>query len=116
MSVSCERIDRKLINEMVSHIPGNEALDRMVTIFHILQSDTRLRILFLLSQKQMCVCELEAGLDVTQSAISHSLSIMKNAGIVGVKREGRFAIYFIHDEEIRKMMQICRKYAEERSR
>jgi len=69
----CERVNKKEIDYLLKQAPDPESIAKTSAVFQVLQSDTRLKILFLLRQKEVCVCELEQALEVTQSAISLSL-------------------------------------------
>ena len=71
MQDNCERVNTKQIGNLLQTVPDAENIAQMAAVFQALQSDTRLKVLFLLRQKEMCVCELEQVLDVTQSAVSH---------------------------------------------
>jgi len=70
-------------------------LDRAVTLFHALSDDTRLEILEMLRGGEQCVCDLQAGLDAAQSRLSFHLKVLKDAGLVEDRREGRWAYYSI---------------------
>ncbi|MDO9517022.1 MAG: metalloregulator ArsR/SmtB family transcription factor [Methanosarcinaceae archaeon] len=113
MNDICIRVDEPLIKQMVQNLPDEQTINKMSAIFQALQSDTRLKILFLLSQKEMCVCELECALDVTQSAISHSLRTLRQLDLVRVEKQGRFAIYHLADEHIRTLIDLCNRHVTE---
>lgn len=114
MQEKCERVDAKQIGNLLQEVPNGESIMRIAAVFQALQSDTRLKILFLLKQKEMCVCELEQALDVTQSAISHSLRTLRQLDLVRVRREGKFTIYYIADEHVSTLIGVCLKHVEEK--
>ena len=70
-------------------------LDRAVTLFHALSDDTRLEILEMLRGGEQCVCDLQDGLDAAQSRLSFHLKVLKDAGLVEDRREGRWSYYRI---------------------
>ena len=70
-------------------------LDRAVTLFHALSDATRLEILEMLRDGEQCVCELQDGLDAAQSRLSFHLRVLKEAGLVEDRREGRWSYYSI---------------------
>jgi len=74
-----------------------EVLLQMVDIFKALSEDSRLRILALLLDKEMCVCEIEACLKMTQSNASRHLTILKNCGILEGYKNAQWAFYRIND-------------------
>ncbi|MBI4757984.1 MAG: winged helix-turn-helix transcriptional regulator [Chloroflexi bacterium] len=71
-------------------------LREMSTLAQALSEDTRLRILKLLAQRDMCVCELEEVLGMQQSRISMNLAVLRNVGLVTDRREGRWVFYHLN--------------------
>jgi ArsR family transcriptional regulator len=69
--------------------------DRAVTLFHALSDATRLGILEMLKDGECCVCELQEELDAAQSRLSFHLRVLKDAGLVTDRREGRWMYYTI---------------------
>src|SRR5947209_4143300 len=70
-------------------------LDRAVALFHALSDPIRLRTLELLRSGEMCVCDLQGELDLAQSRLSFHLRVLKDAGLVEDRREGRWSYYTI---------------------
>ncbi|MCC4768856.1 metalloregulator ArsR/SmtB family transcription factor [Methanosarcina sp. DH2] len=114
MQDKCERVSPKHIEVLLQKVPDTEIIKRMSAVFQALQSDTRLKILFLLRQKEMCVCELEQALEVTQSAVSHGLRTLRQLDLVRVRREGKFTVYYIADEHVRMLIEMCLEHVEEK--
>ena len=75
-------------------------LDRAVTLFHALSDATRLSILEMLRDGEQCVCDLQDGLDAAQSRLSFHLRVLKEAGLVTDRREGRWSYYSIVPEAL----------------
>jgi len=73
-------------------------MEAAIKIFKALSDDTRLRIYLLLLQGELCVCELVNILNMEQSRISHSVRILKEAGLVVNRREGKWIIYAVNPE------------------
>lgn len=115
MQDKCERVNSKQIGNLLQNVPDPDSITRMAAVFQALQSDTRLKILFLLRQKEMCVCELEQALNVTQSAVSHALRTLRQLDLVRVRREGKFTIYYIADEHVRTLIEMCLEHVEEKA-
>jgi ArsR family transcriptional regulator len=105
--------DEKSISLLSQSVPSEEELCKMCNIFSALQSETRLKILFLLSRGGLCVKELEQVLSISQPAISHSLRTLRQLDLVRVKKEGRFAVYHIADEHVQTFVEMCRKHVSE---
>ena len=70
-------------------------LGRAAELFHALSDDTRLDIIEMLRDGERCVCELQAELDAAQSRLSFHLKVLKEAGLVADRREGRWSYYSI---------------------
>lgn len=70
-------------------------IDRAVTLFHALSDETRLEALEMLRSGERCVCELQDQLDVAQSRLSFHLKVLKDAGLVQDRKEGRWSYYSI---------------------
>ena len=112
----CELLDETSLEEMKEFIPYDNTISRMSRIFQALQSTTRLKILFLLSRKDMCVCELVYTLGMTQSAISHSLRVLNHLDLVRVSKKGKFAVYSIADEHVIAFIDMCLEHVTEREK
>ena len=69
--------------------------ERAVTLFHALSDETRLAILRMLRDGELCVCELQDQLDAAQSRLSFHLRVLREAGLVSDRREGRWSYYQI---------------------
>jgi len=72
----------------------------IVTTFKALADDTRLRVLKLLGRGELCVCEIAAALEMEQPRLSFHLRILKEAGIVQVRRQERWIIYSLTDTDM----------------
>ena len=105
--------DDQSINEKTENLPSEESIYSMCQIFNALQCSTRMKILFLLLQGELCVKEIEEALGLSQSAISHSLRNLRQLDLVRVKKEGRFKIYYIADKHVEQFMSMCREHVEE---
>jgi ArsR family transcriptional regulator len=91
----------------------------IVTIFKALADDTRLRVLKLLSRGELCVCEIAAALDMEQPRLSFHLRILKETGIVIDRRQERWILYRLNEEDmfIRfLLMAISEKISPEQAR
>jgi ArsR family transcriptional regulator len=75
-------------------------MSAIVTIFKALADDTRLRVLKLLDQGELCVCEMSAALDLEQPRLSFHLRILKDAGIILDRRQERWIVYRLNEEDM----------------
>ena len=96
--VFCQR--DALTNHVINNMPPAELLGRLADLFKVLGDPTRVKLLWALSLHEMCVCELSAALDMSQSMVSHQLRLLKNARLVACRREGRSMYYSLADAHV----------------
>lgn len=73
-------------------------LDRLSLFFKTFADTSRIKILMALRQQEMCVCDIAAFLEISESAVSHQLRFLRNSGIVANRREGTVLYYRLTDE------------------
>ena len=73
-------------------------MQELLKAFKALGDETRVRLLKLLQQRELCVCELIQALNMTQSRVSRNLGILKNAGLVKDRRDGLWVHYSLNDD------------------
>ena len=76
-------------------------LNELAELFKVFADSSRIRLLDVLFEKEMCVSELAKELDMSQSAISHQLRILKNSKLVKTRREGKHIYYSMDDDHIK---------------
>lgn len=79
--------------------------DRLAQIFAALADPTRLRLISALIDRELCVSDLAAALNMTQSAVSHQLRLLRALGLVRARKDGRMVYYALDDEHIRDLYQ-----------
>ena len=85
-------------------IPCEEELFDLAELFKVFGDSTRVRILFVLFESEMCVCGLAELLGMTQAAISHQLQVLKKAKLVRYRREGKTIFYSLADGHVRAIL------------
>ena len=90
-----------------------KAREKMAELFKVFGDSTRIRILFVLFGSEVCVCDLAETLNMTQSAVSHQLKILKQAKLVSSRREGKSVFYSLADEHVRTIIDQGREHIEE---
>ena len=90
-------------------------LDRAVVLFHALSDETRLAILGMLRGGERCVCELQDELDAAQSRLSFHLRVLKEAGLVTDRKEGRWSYYTLVPDAFAEAHDLVRALATERA-
>ena len=111
----CEEVchHSNLVETVNSHMPDEDELYDLAELFKVFGDSTRIRILYVLFESQMCVCDLAETLNMNQSAISHQLKILKQAKLVTGRREGKSVIYSLADEHVRTIIDQGREHIEE---
>ena len=93
-----------IVKNVQEHMPREVELRDLADFFKVFGDTTRIRILCTLFQTEMCVCDLAQTLDMTQSAISHQLRILKQMKLVANRREGKTVFYSLADGHIKTIM------------
>src|SRR5882724_9717638 len=84
-------------------VAAHERTDRAIELFHALSDETRLEIIELLRKGERCVCELTDTLDAAQSRLSFHLRVLKDAGVVRDRKDGRWVYYELDPEVFEEM-------------
>lgn len=100
----------KIVNETM---PDETELYDLAELFKVFGDSTRIRILFVLFEAEVCVCDLAEALGMTQSAISHQLRILKQNKLVKNRREGKSVFYSLADDHVRTIIAQGRDHLEE---
>ena len=100
----------KIVNETM---PDENELYDLAELFKVFGDSTRIRILYVLFEAEVCVCDLAAALNMTQSAISHQLKILKHNKLVKNRREGKSIFYSLADDHVRSIIAQGREHIEE---
>ena len=100
-SCSCNVIHGEVVSEVKEKLPEDETLNDLAELFKVFGDSTRIKILCALFEAEMCVCDLSALLNVSQSAISHQLRVLKSSRLVKFRRAGKIIYYSLDDEHIK---------------
>ncbi|MDW8800973.1 metalloregulator ArsR/SmtB family transcription factor [Clostridium sp. A1-XYC3] len=100
---NCNVIHEDIVQEVRSNIPKEETLYSLSELFKVLGEPTRVKILYALLNAEMCVCDIAALFNMTQSAISHQLRILKQSRLVKYRREGKIVYYSLDDEHVKQI-------------
>lgn len=93
------------IEKVQKAMPKDEELEKVVSFFKVLGDDTRIRILYALKQQEMCAGDIAVLLDMTKSAVSHQLAVMRKMHQVRSRREGKNVFYSLDDQHIVDIME-----------
>ena len=97
-------VHEDIVKKVHENMPGPEELQDLADFFKVFGDSTRIKILCMLWQSEMCVCDLAQSLSMTQSAISHQLRVLKQMKLVTNRREGKTVFYSLADGHIKTIM------------
>ena len=93
-----------IVNQVNQNMPDEEVLYDLAELFKIFGDSTRIKILYVLFESEMCVCDIAQLLGMTQSAISHQLRSLKQSRLVKARREGKTVFYSLADGHVRTIL------------
>ena len=94
-------IHEDIVVRVKDKLPAEETLYDLAELFKVFGDTTRIKIICALFESEMCVCDLSCLLNMTQSAISHQLRVLKSARLVKFRRKGKVVYYSLDDEHIK---------------
>ncbi len=100
----CNRTHDEIVVRVNESMPDDEILYDLAELFKIFGDSTRIKILYVLFESEMCVCDIAQLLGMTQSAISHQLRSLKQSKLVKYRREGKTVFYSLADNHVRSIM------------
>lgn len=111
----CEttEVHKELLQKVNDRMPEEDKLYDLAELFKVFGDSTRIRILFVLFEEEVCVCDLAEVLHMTQSAISHQLRILKQSKLVQSRREGKSVFYSLADAHVRAIIAQGMEHVEE---
>lgn len=103
---SCEylSVHQEVVDQVMEAMPPEEELFDLAELFKVFGDSTRIRILYVLFEAEMCVCDLAQLLGMTQSAISHQLQVLKKSKLVKYRRQGKTVFYSLADAHVRAII------------
>lgn len=106
-------VHQDLVQKVHEQMPEEEKLSALAELFKVFGDFTRIRILYVLFEEEVCVCDLAEALHMTQPAISHQLKILRQAKLVKSRREGKSVFYSLADGHVRTIIAQGREHVEE---
>lgn len=106
-------VHRELLQKVNEQMPDEDKLYDLAELFKVFGDSTRIRILFVLFEEEVCVCDLAEILQMTQSAISHQLRILKQSKLVQSRRDGKSVFYSLADTHVRAIIAQGMEHVEE---
>lgn len=106
-------VHKELVKKVHDTLPEENELYDLAELFKIFGDSTRIRILYVLFEAEVCVCDIAEALNMTQSAISHQLRILKNSKLIKSRRSGKSIFYSLADDHVRTIIAAGREHIEE---
>lgn len=103
-SCDCVSPHPDIIERIRGNMPEETQLYDLSELFKVFGDSTRIRILYVLFESEMCVCDIASLLNMTQSAISHQLRVLKQSRLVKSRREGKTVFYSLSDSHVRSII------------
>lgn len=102
-SCSINIVHDEIVERVRREMPAEEKLYDLAELFKVFGDTTRVKILYALFADEMCVCDIAALLNMSQSAISHQLRVLKQSRLVKFRRQGKVVYYSLDDEHIKQI-------------
>lgn len=112
---SCEYMHAHdtIIEKVQRAMPEDEILYDLAELYKVFGDTTRIKILYVLFEAEMCVCDIAQLLNMSTSAISHQLRVLKQAGLVKYRRDGKTVFYSLADDHVRTIIDQGMEHVEE---
>jgi len=101
----CEVIHEDIVEQVKAEMIAEETLYDLAELFKVFGDSTRIKILWALDEAEMCVCDIAVLLNMTQSAISHQLRVLKQAKLVKNRRDGKVVYYSLDDDHVKQIFK-----------
>lgn len=109
----CEIIHKDKVDKALSEMLDEETLLNISDFFKVLSDSTRVKIINLLDNGKLCVCDISAGLGMTKSAISHQLKNLREMNLVKAEKVGKEVWYSLADEHVKQVFDISSEHVKE---
>ena len=101
------------VKKTINELPDDELIADLSDMFKIFGDQTRVKILMALESGELCVCDIAAVMNMSQSAISHQLRVLKQSNIVKTRREGKVVYYSISDDHVKEIFDMAIVHVQE---
>jgi len=101
----CTVIHEDIVISVKGKMPAEEKLYDLAELFKVFGDTTRIKILWALAEAEMCVCDIAVLINMTQSAISHQLRVLKQARLVKNRKKGKVVYYSLDDAHVKQIFE-----------
>ncbi len=109
----CSIIHEDTVEHVRSEIVSDERLSAMSKLFKVFGDGTRIKILSALNCHEMCVCDLAVILNMTKSATSHQLRVLRDNNLVKFSKKGKHAYYSLADDHVKEILDVALEHINE---
>ena len=113
MKCDCNALHEDVVKMYKKGFSKGKLIIAISDFFHILSDNTRISILTILDQNEVCVCDIASILDMTKSAVSHQLKVLKDANLVKSRKVGKEVMYSFSDEHVKDILEIAIEHLRE---
>ncbi len=103
----CSVTNEELVNKIKKSLPPDDNFTLVAETFGAMSDSNRAKIMFAIEDRELCVSDLAAIINVTDSAVSQHLRILRNLRLVKARKEGRSIYYSLDDDHISKLLHVC---------
>ena len=109
----CEAINPEIVEKVMPDMPDLRVLYDLSDFFKVMGDSTRIRLLWALEEAEMCVNDLAVLLDMTKSAVSHQLKILRTAKLVKAEKRGKNVYYSLADNHVKVVLEMALDHVRE---
>ena len=105
--MKCENCmyNTQIVDRLKNETPSEKMLDDLTGVFKLFGDNTRIKILWNLFDKELCVADIAQKANMSQSAISHQLRVLKEARLICSRRDGKNTFYSLDDEHVKRIIE-----------
>lgn len=103
----CEAVNNDIVEKLKPDMPDLNVLYELSDFFKVMGDGTRIRLLWALEEAEMCVNDLAVLLDMTKSAVSHQLKILRTAKLVRAEKRGKNVYYTLNDNHVKVIFEMA---------
>ena len=108
-----QAVNHQKVNKVKGLLPADREIDHLTELFKVLGDKTRLKIVLALANEELCVCDLAWLIQLSVSAVSHQLRILRNLKLVKFRKSGKMVYYSLDDEHISHLIEMALIHARE---
>ena len=97
--------EKEVVDKIIENQPNDDVLYSLADLYKVFGDSTRIKILYVLLQSEMCVGDIAEVLDMSASAISHQLKVLKQAHLISFRRQGKILFYSLADDHVRIIIE-----------